>query len=144
MSLYVALLFRFFDFFHVGWPLAGSNLLYLHNPVRCCPLGWKNRRKYTSTAAAVGYICAILRLSIHPAIASSCIRFRRGHISFLIPSSKDRRRRTTSCSFFLDFLTADRVAQHFARSAPAHKNLVISFPSHRAPISLSIAVYRRT
>jgi hypothetical protein len=109
--------------------------------VRCCPLGWKNRRKYTSTAVAVGYICAILRLSIHPAIASSCIRFRRGHISFLIPSSKDRRQ---VAPFFLDFLTADRVAQHFARSAPAHKNLVISFPSHRAPISLSIAVYRRT
>lgn len=38
----------------------------------------------------------------HPAIASSCIRFRRGYsISFLIPSSKERRRRrTTSCSFF--------------------------------------------
>jgi hypothetical protein len=37
----------------------------------------------------------------HPAIASSCIRFRRGHISFLIPSSKDQRRRRQVAPFFL-------------------------------------------
>lgn len=71
-------------------------------------------------------------VSRHP--ASSCIRFRRGHISFLIPPSKDRLRRQVA-PFFLIFLQI-RVAQRFARSAPAHKNLVISFHSHRAYISL--------